>query len=45
MTVAFDILIKWIFDQYDDHLTEEQKAVILRQIMETERIVHDNEEQ
>ena len=45
MTVAFDILIKWIFDQYDDHLTKEQKAVILRQIMETERIEHYDEEQ
>lgn len=37
MTVAFDELIRWIFAQYCDHLTEEQKTEILKSILETER--------
>lgn len=37
MTVPIDVLIKWIFAQYRDHLTEKQKAEILQRIRETER--------
>ena len=35
--VPIDVLIKWIFAQYRDHLTEKQKAEILQRIRETER--------